>query len=162
MNTGILRFSLVASLLSLGGALAVQYWGGLAPCHLCTIQRIPYVAVIVLSLVGIAIPAARKCKLSWLIMILFLSGAGVAAYHAGVEKHLIAGPSSCTSSSGAGQSVDDLLQKIKSAPIVACDQPQWEFHGITLSLLNMIWSLALAFYVAAAARKKVDNAQASR
>ena len=32
----------LASLLLLGGAFAFQYVGGLAPCHLCILQRWPH------------------------------------------------------------------------------------------------------------------------
>lgn len=156
--TGVFRFSLLASILSLSAALLSQYGFGLKPCHLCVIQRVPYVVVIILSLAALAMHAIRKRGMALLIAAAFLSGAGVAGYHAGVEKHIFPGPSSCTSSATPGQSIDDLLQKIKGAPIVACDQAQWEFHGVTFALLNMVWSLVLALYVVVMARKKVDDA----
>ena len=42
----------LASAAILLGALALQYLGGLPPCHLCIWQRWPYVALIALGLTG--------------------------------------------------------------------------------------------------------------
>lgn len=139
-----LRLALLASIVSLGAAFASQFLGGLTPCHLCVAQRVPYVVVIVLALLGLLRKRGLK-GLTLLVVLAFLTGSGIAAYHAGVEKHWIAGPSSCTSGEApAGQSMDDFLKRIQSAPIVACDQPQWEFHGLTMASMNMAWSFLLA------------------
>ncbi len=142
--TIILRFTLAVSLTSLAIAYAAQYAIGLEPCHLCLIQRVPFALVIALSLLGLWKPRYQAGLIS-LIAVVFLTNSLIATYHVAVEKHLVAGPSTCTTGEAApNQSVDDFLKRIQNAPVVACDQPQWEFHGITMAGLNMVWSLFLA------------------
>jgi disulfide bond formation protein DsbB len=143
--------ALLASVLSLAGALIAQYAFGLIPCELCMLQRAPYTAIIVLSALCLAWPRARKAGI-WVVMLLFLVESGIAAYHAAVEKEWIQGPTACTSAPAHGpESLDDMLRKIQGAPIVACDQPAWEYHGVTMAGVNFVWSFALfiasAFYL---------------
>src|SRR5579864_8009339 len=93
-------FVLTASGVVLGAALASQYWGGLAPCELCLLQRWPWAAAILLSFV--ALLAGSRPALPWVALVLaalFALGASIAFYHVGVEQHWFAGPSACTASS---------------------------------------------------------------
>ena len=164
----IFFFSLFASMFSLVAALISQYGFGLVPCELCIAQRIPYGIVIVVALGGmmsIKYQAAHYTKsrvLTYLIILAFLTGSGIATYHSLVEKHLVKGPDACTSSgSNENLSIEDMLKKIQSAPLVACDQPQWQWHGITMAMLNAVWSFMLAC-VTFAWLRRVKNAQATR
>ena len=46
------------------------------------------------------------------------------------EKKWISGPTSCTDNSPTSNaSLETLRARIDGAPIVACDQPAWQFHG---------------------------------
>ncbi len=144
MNPKPLYLALFASIASLVAVLIAQYGFGLIPCELCQLQRIPYVVVIFLALLGLYRPRHRLWIIG-LIGLTFLAGSGIAAYHTGVEKQWIAGPIGCTDSGNkAGQSMDDFLKKIEHAPIVACNQSQWDFHGLTMAGMNAFWSLFLA------------------
>jgi disulfide bond formation protein DsbB len=134
----------LVSAASLGAAYIAQYGFGLHPCELCLLQRVPYGVVIALSVIALVWPR-RPLWLLALIALLFLGESGIASYHSLVEKHWIPGPTACTSSDASpGDSVDDFLARIKQAPIVACDAPAWEFHGITMAVMNAVWSLLLA------------------
>src|SRR5437870_3380400 len=57
---------LAASAAVLGTALLSQYWGGLAPCELCLLQRWPWTAAIVISLVAVLAGRGRasRCRMS--------------------------------------------------------------------------------------------------
>ena len=73
-----------------------------------------------------------------------------------------AGPTACTSSdSEPGLSVDDLLKKIQDTPNVACDKPQWEFHGVTMAGLNAVWSFMLAGVIFMMIRKGKKDGNAA-
>ncbi len=63
-------FVLVASAAVLGAALLSQYWGGLAPCELCLLQRWPWAAAIAISLV--ALVAGSRPALPWVALVLAL------------------------------------------------------------------------------------------
>jgi disulfide bond formation protein DsbB len=148
---------LAASIAILGMAFAFQYIGGLAPCELCILQRWPYVATIALGLLGFW--AARNGQpgiargLVALAGLVFLIGAGIAAYHVGVEQKWWQGPSTCTGL-GLGGSIDDILKRIESAPLVRCDEIAWSLFGISMAGYNFLLSLALAGFCALSVRAR--------
>ena len=85
------------SIVILTAAYMSQYIGGLQPCSLCYLQRYPYFAVIPMS--GIAYLFAREVPrnsvtslLMSLCALAMFAGAGIAAYHVGVEYGWWAGP----------------------------------------------------------------------
>ena len=61
-------FVLMASAVVLGAALLSQYWGGLAPCELCLLQRWPWAAAIAIAL--IALVAGSRSALPWVALAL--------------------------------------------------------------------------------------------
>ena len=63
-------FVLIASAAELGTALLSQYWGGLAPCELCLLQRWPWAAAIVISLVVVMV--GERARLDWVALVLGL------------------------------------------------------------------------------------------
>jgi disulfide bond formation protein DsbB len=124
------------------GALAFQYLGGLAPCHLCLLQRWPHAIAIAIGLLVLAWPKRGLALLGALVV---LVGAGIAAYHVGVEQHWWAGPTTCTSPTPGAQSAGDLLDQILATPVVLCDQIAWSLWGISMAGWNAIVSLVLAW-----------------
>src|ERR1051326_2713362 len=92
-------FALAASSIVLGVALLSQYWGGLAPCELCLLQRWPWMAAISISLIALLV--ASRPSLPWVALVLalvFAVSVVFAAYHVGVEQKWFAGPTACTAS----------------------------------------------------------------
>jgi disulfide bond formation protein DsbB len=126
----------------LGGALLSQYWGGLAPCELCLLQRWPWVAGIIISLVAIMV--GSRPALPWVALLLaavFAVGSAVAFYHVGVEKHWFAGPTTCTGAATAADTVEALKARILGQMPVRCDEPAWMLWGISLAGWNLLASL---------------------
>src|SRR6516165_3793541 len=135
-------FVLVASAAVLGGALLSQYWGGLAPCELCLLQRWPWAAAIIISLVAIMV--GSRAALPWVALLLaavFAVGSAVAFYHVGVEKHWFAGPTTCTGAANAADTVEALKARILGQMPVRCDEPAWMLWGISLAGWNLLASL---------------------
>src|SRR5690349_14976489 len=90
------------SLILLGGALAFQYLGGLAPCEMCIWQRWPHGFSIAIGLIGGMLARSDVFPASWAkylaagaITGLVISGA-IGVFHAGVEWKFWPGPSECT------------------------------------------------------------------
>jgi len=69
-----------------------------------------------------------------------ISGA-IGVYHAGVEAKIFEGITTCTALP-RGASTADLLKQITHAPLVRCDQVQFEFLGISMAGWNAILSLS--------------------
>lgn len=145
---------LLASAAVLAAALLSQYAGGLEPCALCVYQRAPYAAAIALAAAGLALADRRRAVggLHGLAAAVFLAGAGIAAYHAGVEWRWWAGTEACGGAPGAGaRSVAELRAQIMAAPAVRCDEAAWSLFGVSMAGYNFLASLALAGFSAAAA-----------
>ena len=149
-----LALALIAALL-LATVLALQYLAGLAPCPLCVWQRYPHLAVAVLGLIGWRWQARPMLGL---IALVLLGGAGLAAYHVGVEQGWIALPAGCAAGQDA-TSVEELRQLLAEAP-PPCDQVGLTFAGLSLAGWNLIGSLVLAGIAAWAALRPTGRTEA--
>ena len=148
-NQTFAGFVLVVSAVVLGAALFSQYWGGLAPCELCILQRWPWAVAITISIVALFVGSRRS--LPWVALVLglvFIVSAGFAFYHLGVEQHWFPGPSACTSSTAAPATLEEMRQRILNAQVVRCDQPRWSLYGVSLAGWNLLASLVIALICA--------------
>lgn len=135
------------SLAALCVAWLAQYGFGLAPCHLCYLQRDAYWAAIALSILAIVL-GPRSPYRRWavaLIGLAFLTGAGLALYHVGVEQKWWVGSEACIGGI-AGLSGADLEAAIMNAPVTRCDEAAFELFGISMAGYNGLLSLALAAF----------------
>lgn len=127
----------------LGGAIAFQYLGGLAPCEMCYWQRWPHLAAIVAALAAIAVRQRPRQSgaLTLLAAIAIALSGGIGVFHAGVEYGWWEGLTACTAGLpqvGSGMST---LDAIMAAPLVRCDVPAWTMFGISMAGYNAILSL---------------------
>jgi disulfide bond formation protein DsbB len=137
-------FVLTTGVVVLGGALLSQYWGGLAPCELCLLQRWPWGAAIVISF--IAMMVGSRPALPWVALLLaavFAIGSGLAFYHAGVEQHWFTGPTACTAPSTVADTVEQLKAQLLRQQPVRCDEPAWTLWGVSLAGWNLLASLIM-------------------
>ena len=137
-------FVLMASAVVLGTALLSEYWGGLAPCELCLMQRWPWAAAIVISLVVVLV--GERAGLAWVALLLglvFAIGVLFAFYHVGVEQHWFAGPTACTASETGAMTVEDMKRQILGTAPVLCDRPAWTLFGVSLAGWNLLASLIM-------------------
>lgn len=150
---------LVASAAILAGAFAFQYLGGLAPCILCWWQRYAHMAAIVLAALALAAAARGSTMLGWLLVaatgIALLAGAGIAAFHAGVEQHWWAGTAECGSQVGGAGGIEELRARLLAQPIVRCDEIAWSLFGISMAGYNFLLSLALAAFALATGTRRL-------
>jgi disulfide bond formation protein DsbB len=144
---------LAASVMVLGGALISQYWGGLAPCELCLLQRWPWrIAILIAAFAWIAGGRISLMPVALAMVLVFFVSAGLGFYHVGVEQHWFAGPTACTATAGAtATTIEELRRQLLAAPVVMCDQVQWSLFGVSLAGWNFVASLAMAAFSAAAA-----------
>ncbi len=143
LPTGLLSLAVI------GGALAFEHLGGLAPCELCLLERWPWYAAILLC--GLLLAAGRKLPIlpvGLLIAALFVGSAALGFYHVGVENHFLPGPTACTAQSMVGLSAVERIARLKALPVVQCDVIQWSLFGISLAGWNMLASLLPVFLAA--------------
>ena len=142
-NKLILNGILVFSILSLSIAYFIQYVLGHKPCNLCIIERIPYIAAIILiSLIFIL----NRCLkiISSLIFIFFIFGAVVSFYHFGIEQGFFSESLVCDLGNSQPLNKEDLLNQLKKTEIVSCKDVTFRFLGLSLATINTVISLILS------------------
>lgn len=131
----------------LAGAYGSQYLGGLAPCEMCYWQRYAHWTAVGLALAALLLGRGSASRLLVLLAATAILASGViGAYHAGVETGLFEGVTQCASVGAAG-STEDMMARILSAPLVRCDQVQWEFLAISMAGWNAILSISAAMVI---------------
>jgi disulfide bond formation protein DsbB len=147
-----IRFAAIAVVLA-GTATIAGAWifelMGYAPCPLCLEQRLPYYAGIPLAAVALLATRLGQGRmlprvLIGLVGLTFLYGAGLAAYHTGVEWKLWAGPSDCAIGTGGPTAAGGLLDSLNETVLIRCDEPALLVFGLSLAAWNVVISLALA------------------
>jgi disulfide bond formation protein DsbB len=149
----------------LAGAVAFQFIGGLVPCPLCIWQRWPHVAAVVIATLGITVLWRYTRPLAVLGALTMLVNSGLGLYHTGVERGWWQGPDTCTSSDITSLSADQLMAHILGAPLVRCDEVQWDLLGLSMASWNAVISLGLAgLWLASALRapNPYDSSSASQ
>ena len=136
---GILAFSI----LSLSIAYFIQYVLGHKPCNLCIIERIPYIAAIILISLVFILNKYQKI-ISSLILIFFIFGAVVSFYHFGIEQGFFSESLVCDLGNGQPLNKEDLLNQLKKTEIVSCKDVTFRFLGLSLATINTVISLILS------------------
>lgn len=153
-------WALAASAAMLAVAHGFETFGGYAPCTLCLRQREVYwvaagIAAAAIVVTRLSEASRWRAAAGWLLALVFLTGAGVAIYHAGAEWKFWPGPTACASAGGP-VSVSDLKDLLAGAKVhgPACDQAAWVFAGLSMAGWNAVISLGLAALSAASALRR--------
>ncbi len=136
---GILAFSI----LSLSIAYFIQYVLGHKPCNLCIIERIPYIAAIILISLIFILNRYQKI-ISSLILIFFIFGAVVSFYHFGIEQGFFSESLVCDLGKSQPLNKEELLNQLKKTEIVSCKDVTFRFLGLSLATINTVISLMLS------------------
>ena len=142
-NKLLLNGILVFSVLSLSIAYFIQYVLGHKPCNLCIIERIPYIAAIILISLVFILNRYQKI-ISSLILIFFIFGAVVSFYHFGIEQGFFSESLVCDLGNSQPINKEELLNQLKKAEMVSCKDVTFRFLGLSLATLNTIISIILS------------------
>ena len=152
-----------ASAAMLAAAHAFERFGGLSPCTLCYYQRDVYWWALGAGMIGFALMYLRQPWLSraadGVLALVFLVGAGIAAYHAGAEWKWWPGPTTCAGGAGTltAAGMDAFLNGAKFAP-PRCDEAAWRMLGLSMAGWNVLISLGLVgLSLASAARTDTER-----
>ena len=142
-NKLILNGILVFSILSLSIAYFIQYVLGHKPCNLCIIERVPYIAAIILISLIFILNKYQKI-ISSLILIFFIFGTLVSFYHFGIEQGFFSESLVCDLGNSQPLNKEDLLNQLKKTEIVSCKEVTFRFLGLSLATINTVISLILS------------------
>ncbi|MFL4974603.1 MAG: disulfide bond formation protein B [Microvirga sp.] len=141
---------------TIGTALFSQHVLGYIPCKLCYWQRQPYYVAIPVALALIVLPLSDRARRGGLLLLslIFLVGAALGSYHAGVEWGFWPGPADCGGAAPpAAGSMADFLKQLETTRVVSCTEAAFRVLGLSMAGWNVVVSLALAGFAAAAARR---------
>ena len=142
-NKHILNGVLIFSILSLSIAYFIQYVLDHKPCNLCLIERIPYIAsVILISLIFIL--SKFEKIISIIILLFFIFGAIVSFYHFGIEQGFFNESLVCDLGNNTNLSKEQLLKQLENSSIVSCKDVTFRVLGFSLATINTIISVILS------------------
>lgn len=143
----------LVAIAALSTAWTAQYGFGLFPCELCLYQRLPYIGIALLSLLvvtPIVDPSARQLA-AYVSALLFITTAGVAFYHVGVEQEWWS--SNCAPRGSQTFSFDDVRSALQQPGQPACNDIPFTFLGLSFAGYNMIAGMVFSALSLRAARR---------
>ena len=136
----------LSSVLALLFAYTMQYAFHMAPCEFCSYQRVPFFAVILLticsSFVTISDPDRwrRTAQIITVICyVLFGINIVIASIHVGIEKQVITIDTACMDTPSMSGSL--------GVPTPRCDTPAFVFLGLSMAGWNVLYCLSTIFAV---------------
>ncbi len=143
-NKLILNSILAFSILSLAIAYFIQYVLGHEPCNLCLIERIPYLASLILISLIFIINNFEKL-ISGIVLLFFIFGSMVSFYHVGIEQGFFSESLVCDLGSfNENLSKEDLLKQLQNKTPISCKDVTFTFFGLSLATINTVISIFLS------------------
>ena len=142
-NKLILNGVLIFSILSLSIAYFIQYALGHKPCNLCLIERIPYIASVILISLIFMINKFEK-TIFVIVLLFFIFGTMVSFYHFGIEQGFFNESFVCDLRNNTTLSKEQLLKQLESSSIVSCKDVTFRILGFSLATINTIISIILS------------------
>lgn len=137
--------AMLASAIMLGAAHAFENFGRMLPCPLCLRQREVYWAVAAMSLTALVLNWLRPnprffTAINVMLGLVFLTGAIVAFFHAGVEYGIFTAPTGCITGA-IDPAVWDLGNINAPQDFVSCqDDPLGGQYGLSMAGWNGVVS----------------------
>ena len=132
------------SLISIISALYIEYVLQYEPCKLCIYQRLPYIAAIFVSFIGLNYSTNDRILI--IIIMIFTISAIISGYHFGIENNLIEEISSCTNDSLDISNKSRLLESLSKSMPVDCKDATFKIFGVSLASINTIFSILIVIF----------------
>ena len=153
----LLGFALCVGLL--GFALYTEKVGGLLPCPLCIFQRVAFMALgIVFLLGGLHGPKSASWRRGYGVLALLAAGAGIAI--SGRHVWLTQLPADQVPACGPGldymleaMPLDSVIRQVLTAS-GECANVDWSLLGLSMPAWSLLWFVLLAAWAAYAAFKR--------
>ena len=124
-------------------AFFVEYGLKHLPCNLCLIERIPYMATIILVSIVLILSKYEKIILVT-IGLFFIIGTIVSFYHFGIEQGFFNESLVCDlDENNKAMTAQDLLKELE-AKSVSCKDVSFRVFGLSLATFNTIISFVIS------------------
>ena len=137
-------FILFFSIVSLLGAVYIEYILQEKPCKLCLYQRIPYLAAIFISFFGYNFN--KNLLWLYLLLIIFIVSVFLSGYHAGIENNIFNEYSGCSVDNLNLTNKTELLNSLKNS-LPNCKDVNFRIFGLSLATLNFIISIIISVFI---------------
>ena len=138
----ILKIILLISFFALSSAYFIEFVLGHLPCALCRIQRIPYIAALVLISLFFLLNSRNKNILIILVAMFFL-GTIVSIYHVGIEQGFFNESFLCKFQGGLEVNTPaELFTQLKTIS-VSCKNVPITLMGFSLATFNTLLSFII-------------------
>jgi disulfide bond formation protein DsbB len=145
--------TLLISLAVLCSALVAQLGFGMKPCIMCLWQRLPYLLLIILCIMGLV--RGNWAKILIPLMLLCCVGSAFAAIlHFGIEQHWWELSGGCPVEPLGEKTQEQVLAELLVTPTSSCDKVAWRIFGLSITLYNAALSLVMCVYMAMMLRGK--------
>ena len=142
-NKFTLNAVLIFSVFALITAYFIQYILNHEPCNLCLIERIPYLAAIILTSLIFILNKYEKI-ISLIVGLFFIFGTVVSFYHFGIEQGFFNESLVCDlGNSNKATSAQDLLKQLEKKTI-SCKDVSFKILGLSLATFNTIISIIIS------------------
>ena len=134
---------LILSIIAISFAYFVEFYLGHQPCNLCKIERIPYLAsIILISLLFIINKGSRFLILT--LIVLFALGTLISLYHVGIEQGFFSESFVCNLGQHKEYSnTQELLDSLKNTRI-SCQDVTFRIVGLSLATINTFLSFVIS------------------
>lgn len=158
----VLKAAAFSALAVLAGAFAFQHAGGLDPCPLCVWQRWSYAVGAAVLLLALSMRPQAVAAAGLLAGLIFAGGAGLSAWHAGIEWGWWTGPAACAGSiDPATLPAAELLQRLEGTAAVRCDAAPWRLGGLSLAGWSAVALAGLCAATVLAARRLAQGSSST-
>ena len=142
-NKLLLNGVLIFSVFALVAAYFIEFILGHKPCNLCSIERIPYFASIILISLIFILNKYEKL-ISLIVGLFFIFGVIISFYHFGIEQGFFSESFVCNlSNNNEALSSQDLLKELEKNTI-SCKDVTFTLLGFSLATFNTIISLIIS------------------
>ena len=135
---------LIISMISIISALYIEYILQYEPCKLCIYQRLPYIAAILISFIGINY--SNNDQILIITIMVFVFSTIISGYHFGIENNLFDELSACVNDSLDISNKSKLLESLNQSMPVNCKDATFKILGVSLAAINTILSVLIVIF----------------
>ena len=132
---------LLFSLISILSALYIEFILGYRPCKLCIYQRLPYLAAVFISFIGLYY--VKNDNILIILIIIFTISALISGYHFGIENSFFDELSGCTNNSLDLSDKKKLLESLNKNMPISCKDATFKVLGLSLAAINTLLSILI-------------------